>query len=97
MAMTEIEEIRIEIFFRKTEEIRIERGKKIERERKSERRRLKCRLSLHKFQCLYKYPCLLFLEKNANERDPGRHSITTAGTKTTTRASSGTPSLGYPG
>lgn len=66
--------------------------------RRSRRRRNKMDFFLLKSQCrLYKYLCLLFLEKNANEKDQDRHSTTTEGIKTTTKESFGIPSPGCQG
>lgn len=48
-----------------------------------------------KYPCPSKYPCLLFLEKDANEKDQDRRSATTAETKPTTMANFGTLFLGY--
>jgi hypothetical protein len=48
-----------------------------------------------KYPCPSKYPCLLFLEKDANEKDQDPRSATTAETKPTTKVNFGTPFLGY--
>lgn len=64
-----------------------ERGISLKRRR---RRRYQMHFFLLKFQCrLYKYLCLLFLEKNANEKDQDPHSTTTVGIRTIIKESFG--------
>jgi len=89
--MIEIAEI---IAIKKIDTGRIEIDTKIERSNVKKIRKL-MKSYRYKFPCPSKYPCLLFLERDANEKDQDLRLTTTAETKPTTKVSFGTRFHGY--